>query len=92
MKYSFWPNISYKRRYHLVLFHKEYCQTKNSDWIFKIKEEGITCLLGLFRLINNWYYLKWSGKVYKQSGNKEKDIFKRARKKYRFKIIFNKYT
>ena len=51
---------------------------KDSDWIFKNKEEGITCLLGGLGLVNIWDYLEGPGKLYEQAGNKEKDVYKRA--------------
>ncbi len=51
---------------------------KGSDWIFKNKEEGITCLLAGLGLVNIWDYLEGPGKLYEYAGNKETDIYKRA--------------
>ena len=51
---------------------------KNSDWIFKNKEEGLTCLLAGLGLVNIWDYLEGPGKLYEYAGNKETDIYKRA--------------
>ena len=51
---------------------------KNSDWIFKNKEEGLTCMLGGLGLVNLWDYLEGPGKLYEYAGNKETDIYKRA--------------
>ena len=51
---------------------------KNSDWIFKNKEEGLTCMLGGLGLVNIWDYLEGPGRLYEYAGNKETDIYKRA--------------
>ena len=51
---------------------------KDSDWIFKNKEEGLTCLLAGLGLVNIWDYLEGPGKLYEYAGNKETDIYKRA--------------
>ena len=51
---------------------------KGSDWIFKNKEEGLTCLLAGLGLVNIWDYLEGPGKLYEYAGNKETDIYKRA--------------
>ena len=51
---------------------------KGSDWIFKNKEEGITCLLAGLGLVNIWDYLEGPGKLYEYAGNKETDVYKRA--------------
>jgi 26S proteasome regulatory subunit N1 len=51
---------------------------KDSDWIFKNKEEGLTCMLAGLGLVNIWDYLEGPGKLYEYAGNKETDIYKRA--------------
>jgi 26S proteasome regulatory subunit N1 len=51
---------------------------KDSDWIFKNKEQGIQCLIGGIGLINIWDYLEGPNKVYELAGKKETDIFKRS--------------
>ena len=51
---------------------------KDSDWIFKNKDEGLTCMLSGLGLVNLWDYLEGPGKLYEYAGNKETDIFKRA--------------
>ena len=51
---------------------------KDSDWIFKNKEEGLTCMLGGLGLVNIWDYLEGPGRLYEYAGNKETDIYKRA--------------
>ena len=51
---------------------------KDSDWIYKNKEEGITCMLAGLGLVNIWDYLEGPGKLYEYAGNKETDIYKRA--------------
>ena len=51
---------------------------KDSDWIFKNKEEGLTCLLAGLGLVNIWDYLEGPGKLYEYAGNKEIDTYKRA--------------
>ena len=51
---------------------------KDSNWIYKNKEEGLTCMLGGLGLVNLWDYLEGPGKLYEYAGNKEKDIYKRA--------------
>ena len=51
---------------------------KNSDWIFKNKEEGLTCMLGGLGLVGLWDYLEGPGRLYEYAGNKETDIYKRA--------------
>ena len=51
---------------------------KDSDWIFKNKEEGLTCLLAGLGLVNIWDYLEGPGKLYEYAGNKEMDTYKRA--------------
>ena len=51
---------------------------KDSDWMFKNKEEGLTCLLSGIGLVNIWDYLEGPGKLYEYAGNKETDIYKRA--------------
>ena len=51
---------------------------KDSDWIFKNKEEGLTCMLAGLGLVNIWDYLEGPGKLYEYAGNKETDVYKRA--------------
>ena len=51
---------------------------QDSDWIFKNKEEGLTCMLAGLGLVNIWDYLEGPGKLYEYAGNKETDEFKRA--------------
>ena len=51
---------------------------KDSDWIFKNKEEGLTCMIAGLGLVNIWDYLEGPGKLYEYAGNKETDIYKRA--------------
>ena len=51
---------------------------KDSDWIFKNKEEGIQCLIAGMGLVNIWDYLEGPNKVYELAGNKEQDIYKRS--------------
>ena len=51
---------------------------KDSDWMYKNKEEGLLCLLSGLGLVNIWDYLEGPGKLYEYAGNKESDIFKRA--------------
>ena len=51
---------------------------KDSDWIFKNKEEGLTCMLGGLGLVNIWDYLEGPGRLYEYAGNKETDTYKRA--------------
>ena len=51
---------------------------KDSDWIFKNKEEGLTCMIAGLGLVNLWDYLEGPGKLYEYAGNKETDIYKRA--------------
>ena len=51
---------------------------KDSDWIFKNKEQGIQCLLSGIGLINIWDYLEGPNKVYELAGKKETDIYKRS--------------
>ena len=51
---------------------------KDSDWIYKNKEEGITCLLAGLGLINIWDYLEGPGKLYEYAGNKETDVYRRC--------------
>ncbi|MCQ2973140.1 MAG: hypothetical protein MJ209_07785, partial [archaeon] len=51
---------------------------KDSDWIYKNKEEGIICLLAGLGLVNIWDYLEGPGKLYEYAGNKESDPHKRA--------------
>ena len=60
-------------------FGSEVLITKEkSDWIYKNKEEGLTCMLGGLGLVNLWDYLEGPGKLYEYAGNKETDIYKRA--------------
>lgn len=51
---------------------------KDSDWIYKNKEEGIQCLIAGMGLVNVWDYLEGPNKVYELAGNKEQDTFKRS--------------
>ena len=51
---------------------------KDSDWIYKNKEQGIQCLLSGIGLINIWDYLEGPNKVYELAGKKETDIYKRT--------------
>ena len=51
---------------------------KNSDWIFKNKEESLTCMLGGLGLVNIWDYLEGPGRLYEYAENKEIDIYKRV--------------
>ena len=51
---------------------------KDSDWIFKNKEQGIQCLLSGIGLVNIWDYLEGPNKVYELAGRKETDIYKRT--------------
>ena len=51
---------------------------KDSDWIYKNKEQGIQCLLAGIGLVNIWDYLEGPNKVYELAGKKETDIYKRA--------------
>ena len=51
---------------------------KDSDWIYKNKEEGIQCLIAGIGLVNIWDYLEGPNKVYELAGNKEQDTFKRS--------------
>ena len=51
---------------------------KDSDWVFKNKEEGLTCMLAGLGLVNIWDYLEGPGKLYEYAGNKEMDTYKRA--------------
>lgn len=51
---------------------------KDSDWIYKNKEEGLLCLLSGLGLVNIWDYLEGPGKLYEYAGNKEINIYKRA--------------
>ena len=51
---------------------------KDSDWIYKNKEEGIQCLIAGMGLVNIWDYLEGPNKVYELAGNKEQDTFKRS--------------
>lgn len=51
---------------------------KDSDWLYKNKEEGLLCLLSGLGLVNIWDYLEGPGKLYEYAGNKESDVFKRA--------------
>ena len=51
---------------------------KDSDWIYKNKEEGIQCLIAGIGLVNVWDYLEGPNKVYELAGNKEQDTFKRS--------------
>ena len=51
---------------------------KDSDWMYKNKEQGIQCLLSGIGLINIWDYLEGPNKVYELAGKKETDIFKRS--------------
>ena len=51
---------------------------KDSDWMFKNKEQGIQCLLSGIGLVNIWDYLEGPNKVYELAGRKETDIYKRA--------------
>ena len=51
---------------------------KNSDWIFKNKEEGLTCMLGGLGLVYIWVYLEGPGRLYEYAENKEIDIYKRV--------------
>ena len=51
---------------------------KDSDWIFKNKEQGIQCLISGIGLINIWDYLEGPNKVYELAGKNEKDIYKRT--------------
>ena len=51
---------------------------KDSNWIFKNKEEGLTCMIGGLGLVNIWDYLEGPGKLYEYAGNKETDDYKRA--------------
>ena len=51
---------------------------KDSDWIFKNKEQGIQCLLSGIGLVNIWDYLEGPNKVYELAGKKEADIYKRS--------------
>ena len=51
---------------------------KDSDWIYKNKEQGIQCLLSGIGLINIWDYIEGPNKVYELAGKKETDIYKRT--------------
>ena len=51
---------------------------KDSDWIYKNKEQGIQCLLGGIGLVNIWDYLEGPNKVYELASKKETDIYKRT--------------
>ena len=51
---------------------------KDSDWIYKNKEQGIQCLISGIGLINIWDYLEGPNKVYELAGKKETDIYKRT--------------
>ena len=51
---------------------------KDSDWIYKNKEQGIQCLLSGIGLVNIWDYLEGPNKVYELAGKKETDIYKRT--------------
>ena len=60
-------------------FGTEKLLSKNdSDWIYKNKEEGLTCLLAGLGMVNIWDYLEGPGKLFEYAGNKEKDVYKRA--------------
>jgi 26S proteasome regulatory subunit N1 len=51
---------------------------KDSDWIYKNKEQGIQCLLSGIGLVNIWDYLEGPNKVYELASKKETDIYKRT--------------
>ncbi len=51
---------------------------KDSDWIYKNKEQGIQCLLAGIGLVNIWDYLEGPNKVYELANKKELDIYKRS--------------
>ena len=51
---------------------------KDSDWIFKNKDEGLLCMLAGYGLVHIWDYLEGPGKVYEIAGTKEQDPYKRG--------------
>ena len=51
---------------------------KDSDWIFKNKEEGLQCLIAGMGLVHLWDYLEGPNKVFELAGNKEQDVYKRS--------------